>query len=293
VTQIISVITQKYVLLVSDRRLTSLEDGKVFYDEECKLVSLCNICGIGYSGLAKLDGISTHEWIARTLAAANCHNASRASQILAQMTPRALSKVKAEWRRQIFLLAGWSHFDNPPALRSYYCVVTNTLDENGQMLATPRERFDRTICALRDDEQFLYYTIGQPIKRVGKLERNLRRLVEREIGPKETLRLLVDGVINTHAHTEKVGDKILGFCIPKHSVEIQLQTGYSTALAKFPDEHSVAFVYFDPAYSELRQYGPTVVCGEFAATDIETENDPTRNFQSSKMRLLGSPKRKT
>lgn len=65
------------------------------------------------------------------------------------------------------------------------------------------------------------------------------------------------------------------------------------ALAQLPDEHSAAFTYFDPAYSELRQYGPTFACGEFAATDIQTENDPTRDFQSSQMRFLRLPQRKT
>jgi len=71
VTQILSVITQEYALLVSDRLLTvgdGPKAGAVFTDDECKLVSLCNICGIGYSGLARLGGSPTHEWIAKTLA---------------------------------------------------------------------------------------------------------------------------------------------------------------------------------------------------------------------------------
>jgi hypothetical protein len=65
------------------------------------------------------------------------------------------------------------------------------------------------------------------------------------------------------------------------------------ALAQLPDEQSAAFTYFDPAHSELRQYGPTFVCGEFAATDIQTENDAVRDFQSSHMRLLSLPQRRT
>jgi len=70
-TQIIAAITQDYVLLVVDRKLTFLEGhkrGQCKDDDTCKLVSLCNMSGIGYTGLAEIDGIPTHEWIATTLA---------------------------------------------------------------------------------------------------------------------------------------------------------------------------------------------------------------------------------
>lgn len=250
----------------------------------------------GCSGLAALGGSPTHEWIAKTLAAQNCRDAATASEILVKATSSAIPPVHAELRRQIFLLSGWAYFGDPPTLRSHFCIVTNALDETGQLLPLPRAQFDRTIRSLKDDEAFLWYAIGQPLgqDRVSPFERNLRRLVARDIGPKEVLRLLVAEVLHTH-HTKTprtVGKKILGFCIPKKAVELQLQTGQSMALAQLPDESTVAFTYFDPVHSELLQYGPTFVCGEFAATDIETQSDPTRDFQSSKMRFLSLPIRK-
>jgi len=298
VTQILSVLTHEYALLVSDRLLTypaGPKAGEVFADDECKLVSLCNLCGIGYSGVARLDGIPTHKWIAKTLAAANCLNAAQASQTLVQMAPRALSRIRSDLRRQVFLLAGWAHFKTLPGLRPHLSVVTNALDQNGQLLATPRGDFDCWTHALHDNEQLLLQSVGQPIpeQRERTLKRNLRRLVAREIGPREALRLLVDEVLNTHSESSTVGEKILGFCIPKKSAETQLRTGHWMALARLPDEHSAAFTYYDPAYSELRQYGPTFVCGQFAATDIQTETDAARDFQSSQMRLLSLPRRKT
>ena len=60
-----------------------------------------------------------------------------------------------------------------------------------------------------------------------------------------------------------------------------------------PDESSVTFTYFEPGYSELHQYGPTFICGKFAATDIQTKNDPARDYQSSQMRLISLPNRET
>lgn len=293
-------ITKEYALLASDRKLTYAEGsfrGQEKENNACKLISLCNICGIGYSGLSEIEGSPTHEWVAKTLASANCRDPDLASRVLAEQAGRALLKVDHYLRRQIFLIAGWGHFDKAPGLRSHFCVITNVLDQKGRVLNKSRESFDRRIRALGDNEEFLWYSIGQSLnkERAQELERNLRRLVARDIGPKEALRLLVDEIVHTHGveRCATVGNKVLGFCIPRRSVEAQLRTGHSMALARFPDENSVAFVYFDPKYSELRQYGPTFVCGEFAATDIETENDQTRDFQSSQMRLLSLPKRKT
>jgi hypothetical protein len=204
------------------------------------------------------------------------------------MTPAALPQVRSDLQRQEFLLAGWAEFDRPPGFRSHFSLITNARDQNGQLLATPRDHFDCRTHALHDHQQFQLGIIGQPVsqERAPTLARNVRRLIAREIGPKEALRLLVDEVLNTHVRNRTVGEKILAFCIPRESAESYLQTGDTAALAQLPDEHSASFVYFDPAYSELRQYGPTFVCNGFAATDITTENDPARDFQMSEMRLL-------
>jgi hypothetical protein len=121
VTQIISVITKEYALLASDRRLTYADGpnaGEVHSDDECKLVSLCNICGIGYSGPSRLGGQPTHEWIATTLAGAQCCDANRATQTLVDMAPLALPRAAPELRRQIFIVAGWAQFEGLPGLRS-------------------------------------------------------------------------------------------------------------------------------------------------------------------------------
>jgi hypothetical protein len=297
-TQILSVITHDYVLMASDRRLTRATGeraGEVLSDDTCKLVSLCHTYGIGYSGLAYLGGRPTHEWIATTLADANCHDVDNASNVLVQATPPALHAAPPELRRQIFIFAGWAQFDSPPGLHSHFCVVTNALDESGRVLAKPLDEFSRRVRALRDEESLLWHSI-LPLSndRASTLDRNLRRLVAREIGPQEALRLLVDEILFAHRAIDRssVGDKILGFCIPKASVERQLQTGETMAIAHLPNERTVAFTYYDPAYNELRQYGPTYVCGGLAQTDIETENDPTRGFQSSQLRILRFPKRK-
>jgi hypothetical protein len=221
------------------------------------------------------------------------HGPDSASQVLAANAGRALANVPLRLRHQSFLLAGWANFVGLSRFRPHFCIVSNCIDQTGSWMATPRADFDRRVRALRDDEEILWHVIGQPLladRRIS-LERNLKRLAARTIGPREALRLLVDEIVNTSHHDRRVGSKILAFCIPRQAVESQVRTGHSVMLAQLPNDTAPAFTYFEPGYDELRQEGPTFACGGFAATDIKTENDPSRDYQSSEFRILNMPRK--
>jgi hypothetical protein len=294
VTQIIAAITQEYVILASDRRLT-YADGYLKgqpYKDICKLVNLCGTTGIGYSGVGEMKGrIPTHEWIAKTLAEAGCLDAASAERTLVARTPEALSATPPRWRTHIFVLAGWAHFGDPPVLRPYLAKITNMVDPSGRQAERPLESFCSSRRYLREQEDLLLEVTGQRIisPRLGSLDKNLRRLVRRELGPKEALRLLVDEVIHTSKHCPAVGSKVLGFCIPHKAAQQFFEKGKQVTLAAQPNLDDAAFTYFEEGYSELRQYGPTTICGQWAVTDVEAQNDPSRDFQSSSIRILSAP----
>lgn len=298
-TQIIGVITRNYALLASDRRLTIGDGpriGQIFDDDACKLVNVCNICGIGYTGLATIEGSPTHEWIAKTLASENC-DPSRVGGILQNHAARSLSRLRLAIKfRQEFLIVGWGLFRELPGLHSYMRLISNVRDESGRPLREPADSFSNLLKVLVDDAATFCWAIGQDLQqeRAKRLQRNMQRLVDREIGPKDALRLLVDEIVNTSLveRNPAVGSKILRFCIPKSSVERQIGTGVSAMVAGQPGDEAVTFTYFDPQFSELRQFGPTFVCGENAYTEIQTESDPSRDFQSSQVRILSLPKPK-
>jgi hypothetical protein len=66
-TQILAALTQEYILVASDRQLTIVSGprkGQILDDDTCKLVSLCGIWGIAYTGFSEFQGVPTHEWIA-------------------------------------------------------------------------------------------------------------------------------------------------------------------------------------------------------------------------------------
>jgi len=298
-TQAISVITKDYALLASDRRLTLGEGprrGEITDDDTCKLVSLCNTCGIGYSGLAHFEGSPTHEWIAKTLASEGCTDALRASQILKERTTRIFATLKLGTKiRQEFLIAGWGLFRELPGLHPFMRLVSNIRDGSGKALSQPADSFASLLKVLVNEEPLFCRSIGQPVTKLRgqQLLRNLQRLVSREIGPRAALRLLVDEIVNTSLveKNSAVGSKILGFCIPKSSIQRQIETGRSVMLAAQPNNNAVTFTYFEPGFSELKQYGPTFVCGASAYTDVTTENDPSRDFQSSQLKILSMPKK--
>jgi hypothetical protein len=290
-TQVISAITQDYVLLVADRRLTFLggsSPGQIADDDACKLVSLCNVCGIGYTGVARMGGIPTHEWIAKTLASERCSDPGPASKLLAERARIALSGVRSEFRSQTFVIAGWAYFDNLTGLRSFSCAITNIMDASGRVLSKVNDNFAVLTKALHDGEDLSLLVIGQPLssERGNALERNLRELVARRISAKAALRLLVDEVIHTSGQSHTVGRRVLGLCIPRGAVQASIESGQSVLIAEQPTDTHASFCYFDPTYSELQQFGPTVTCGGSAVTDLKTETDDSQARQSSELKIL-------
>jgi hypothetical protein len=295
-TQIIVAVTSEYALLAADRRLTFLsrpQKGQIADDDTCKLVSLCNICGIGFTGVAEIEGSPTHEWIAKTLAHEQCTDPATASRILSERARSALSSVPLEYSRQTFVITGWAYFKDLTGLRPHVCAITNMLDISGRTLAQAQHAFAIYTKALRDDEDLSLHIIGQPLvlERGQRLERNLRMLITREISANAAIRRLVDEIIHSSGLYSTVGKKVLCLCIPRRAVQASIASGLSAMLASQPCDDKVTFCYYDPAYSELQQFGPTTTCGGFAMTDLNTQSDPTIGFQKSETRILAMPKK--
>jgi hypothetical protein len=296
VTQILSCLTRDYVLLVADNLLTYGDGpkvGQVYADQECKLVSLCHTCGIGYTGLARLDGMPAHEWIALTLAKSNCTHPKEASELLGKHAPQALQAFPQQLRWQTFLIAGWALFGDPPVLRPHFGEVTNCKDAQGAAASAPQDSFYVRAGALPDDQLLLWHSIGQPLfpARRAIFERKLRRFAEKAVSPKLPLALMVEEIQHTATRQPTVGGNILAFCIPRASVDQSATKG--TALVGSPPLENVAtFSYFDPIRKELLVHAPTTVCGETAMA-ITTRNDPSRPFQSIESRVLHLPKKNT
>ena len=294
-TQILAAITNDYVLLATDRRLTYAsgpKKGQLFDDDTCKLVNFCNYSGLAYSGLAQIKGKPTHEWIACALADANCSDIFTAGEILRDRATQAFTNLPPSTRRHVFVITGWGQFKKSLGLRPHVGVISNYLDSDWRPLPDSRPTFDFTTRVLNEDGPVYWAAFGHPLgqDRYQTFTRNMNRLVTRDIGPREALRLLVEEIVSTSSRQSTVGSKILALSIPKQCVEKQLESGSSTMMAIPPTRETVTFAYFQPGYSELQQYGPTFVCGEFAFTNIETKSDPSIEYQSIEFKILAGPK---
>jgi hypothetical protein len=294
-TQIIAALTPEYVLVASDRQLTFTRGpraGQIAHDDTCKLVSLCGKWGIAYTGLAELERSPTHEWIARRLAENGCVDSAHAAIIIAHHAGAALKGAAIPME---FLIAGWKCIA-PRTIQPHFLLISNLYDGCGmQPRTTPRSDFLQFERLLTARDPYVGRVLGQPLRkdRGRALHRCLRSLLKHSIGPKTAMREFAKEIVFTSRSSNRyaVGEKILAFSIPMAAARRVYETGHNLVLATEPDLHNTAFCYFDPDYSQIRQYGPTITCGGKAITDVETENDPSRDYQSSSFRILHAPKR--
>jgi hypothetical protein len=293
-TQILALMTQEYVLVASDRRLTYASGssvGKVAHDNTCKLVSLCGIWGIAYTGLARLNNQPTHEWIAIKLAENNCKSASQAAEIIANHAAPAVAAARLS-TEQTFLIAGWRRIDQE-TMAPHFFLITNMIDNAGAKREAPSVEFGRFERLLKPQETYAARIVGRPLQpgRGRHLDRLVRKVASRKLTPRIPMYALSREIGNTAASDRTVGGSVLAFCIPRAAAARSYKTGQTMILAKEPDLESASFCYLNPSLNELRQYGPTFSCGNSAVTDVETQNDPSRDFQSAQVRILYMPKK--
>lgn len=295
-TQILAAAFENYVVLVSDRRLTVAEGprrGRVVTDDECKLVNLCNICGIGYTGLSVLgsERQRTDEWIATTLADRNCIEPASAARALQECAPAGVSIVAKNLRRQAFLLAGWSGFVDVDRPRPFIARVSNFHADQDRTLPTAFDDFKVHIKRLDIGQPMIWAEVGSPLSlgQSKNFHRSLRSAAERGLPPRDAIRLLVEQVKMTHGRNRNVGERLLAMCIPRRPAEEHYAGSGSIFVASRPLEDVATFMYLDPVHDEVQQHGPTIACGGTAMTDLETESDPANDYQSSSVRILRLP----
>lgn len=295
-TQVLAAILPECAFLVADRRLTYADGprrGRVSSDEECKVVSLCHVNAIGYTGLANIRRIPTHEWIATTLAKAGCHFASHASEVLRQEADVALAPYSKRLRRHAFLMSGWAQFEPGQTLKPHLCLVSNFHDDTLAPMAEAFDKFTVRTRILGAHEPVAVFGIGEPLERsreVGLL-RSIRRAMNRDNGYAAVLRLLAEEIFLTSARAVTVGDRVQACCIP-HASATSFFGGNGVRFSGLRARRDRStFSYFDRAYNEYEQFGPTQVCGEQAFSEVTFKRSRTGPETSVSVRVLHAPTR--
>ena len=81
------------------------------------------------------------------------------------------------------------------------------------------------------------------------LKRNINRLIRREIGAKELMRLLVDEVVHTSKWNRTVGNKVLAMSMPRAAVEFNERVQRNMMFAAAPSDTKLTFnLYFETGF---------------------------------------------
>lgn len=286
-------VTHDHALLATDRRLTFTsgpQAGHVADDDACKLVSLCNVVGIAYTGLASIGGTPTHEWIAERLAESSCTSPAHAGEILRLCAAAELPATRYAGE-QTFLFAGWDVHPDEGRLTPRLGLVTNKYDASGQVRGFPSYEFSHYFNWLTGDRRWTAKLAGHDMsdQKVRHLRRLYNRLADGQVSPRLVLREMAQAIADTAARAPGVGSKVLCMCISRAGAEKALAGGASMLVATTDAVEGASFRYYDPGSDALKQYGPTVVCGQSAYTDLVTEDDPSRDYQSVQIKILHIP----
>lgn len=298
-TQIISAITDDYVLLAADRRITSFETGDVLEDDTCKMVNIQNNCGVAYTGISRVGGKETCEWIAVTLARAKCTQIGDSMPVLRDAASSAFRTIPKSQSRHTFVLCGWSAIKDYDEIRPCMAIVTNSYDEDMQSLKVPGDLFVMRLRYLARDEGINFNVQGQPLSdpaRYTHLETQLRSLSSRAITPNAATRLLAREVHRTSGLSRSgalvkgnkaVGPNLLTMCIPRAAADRSFAGGQTFMLASEATLSDATFSHFDPERDEELQYGPASVLGGFATGPFEGRT--REGFQSAGFKFLYVP----
>src|SRR5829696_8178317 len=184
-TLVLSCITPKFVLQVSDRRLT-YPNGSVADDETNKAVVFQGHILFGYTGLARIARTDTHVWTVEALLrgqASTAGNFMASADHLGKEATRAFQRIPDRGlKRHAFVAAGWaSSGPGSQALRPFLMTISNALDDTGRWLPLADRHFRIAFHSLPEGELFSFFSIGQALTSDEdvSIRRNLRRCLVR------------------------------------------------------------------------------------------------------------------
>jgi len=250
-TLILSCLTRNYVVQVSDRRVVAV-NGSWDEDRANKAIFFCGHSCFSYTGVARLEGRPTDEWLTERLGTAKAlgdgipllqrkaRDAVRAIPFPSSVRPAERPAI----RRLAFVNVGF-WFQGPPSDRrtkyrliradslneasteSLYpvlTVVSNFFRPPDQWLPQADREFTVFQRMLDKDEDFTVFSSGQQLRdeEFKRLTHDIRRCVERSTSGYPTARILARQVQAVSKRSRLVGPNVLCSLIPREAVLSQV-----------------------------------------------------------------------
>ena len=270
ITLILAFLSDEYVALASDRRITWIIGGarNRTEDTENKAVVLCGHFLMGYTGFARLGGVKTERWIVDTLA--HVANPSDYFRVLAAEATQAVAAMKQRRERSghAFVAVGFAaERGAPPDQKAAIGVEISNATGGGYGRWNPRPTFDITRSpplAGPDDFKLNAQGIVPPRKRLEEAIDVIRRYRKRDrsriVGVAQVLVGLIRSVTD-----DRVGKDISVSVLPRNAVpasEVSLPFG---GLKDPVDELTCIFIPEDRDANSAIAYSPATVCPGMAA----------------------------
>ena len=263
-TCILSLLTDDYVIQVSDRRLTKAgrtfnEPLRVVDDHANKAVFLDARFAFSYTGLAWFRGKPSEEWLAHLWA-----NDGEDLTDSAKRFRRCAVSLTAEFRqlgwndsikRLAYIGVGWIG-DGTGAMKPAMIVVTNY---HGPKDWLDKAEIDFKLISKVKPKNSSYYLhqsgVGIPDENWRALNRDIRRMVDHNVSPERVSVALVDFIILVAENDKSVGYRCMITCIPRSVVPSQPTDNafYSNGMPRLDCR---TFFYVDGPYTHWPQIGP-------------------------------------
>ena len=135
-TEIISVLTDEYVALVSDRRVT-WEDGTQ-EDTDTKTFNLFGQFLMGFTGFARIDGFRMERWVADVLRGVPTEEYFN---VLFREIGAVFDQLRPSKRKsQAFLATGYASLQPGGRVHPMNVVISNSVDNNGNFSLSALQR---------------------------------------------------------------------------------------------------------------------------------------------------------
>jgi hypothetical protein len=250
-TLILSCLTRDYVVQVSDRRVMAT-DGSWREDRANKAVFFCGHSSFAYTGIARLEGLPTDEWLTRKLGTAKAlgdglpllqrkaKDAVRLVRFPSSVPPSNRAAIRRlAFVNVAFVLMGEPSTDrterkplrtdpiseaSAQSLRPLLTIVSNFFRPPNQWLAQAENDFTVFHRRLAENEDFAIFASGQRIRDEDhrRLTRDVRRCVEQSTSAYQVARILARHVQTVSKINQRVGPNVMCSLIPRTAVLSQV-----------------------------------------------------------------------
>jgi hypothetical protein len=274
VTLVLSVLTQREVVQVSDRRFTySRPDGSVSSrnDEKNKAVLFCGRVVFAFTGRGDLGPKrSTDLWLAERI----CDVLSEESGgdqgvVLERLAGKATHLFERAYRgeRHAFIGVGWARFggsasvapSDPDEFQPYLACLSNFHDHEGRELEQVQTSFSRFLRVLAPGEGGFLFDAPRHLdatERSALLARLAAADAARSV--EGLVEALADQVHAVASRDPGVGHGLMINILPRRALG---EPGGMTALASGPLADAQTFLYVPPSGDTTVQLGPVSTCG--------------------------------